>query len=130
MMQLSALPQALREAVPAPRLTVLEDLADTFGPLPRGGWAIPARSGVVLPILMPGQTTSIGFVLAGANPHKRLDENYLTFFDLAGRQISGAIAAAREYELERSRSEALAEIDRSKTVFFSNVSHEFRTPLT
>ena len=40
--------------------------------------------------------------------------------------VQNALAA----EETKRRADVLAELDRAKTVFFSNVSHEFRTPLT
>lgn len=129
-MSLVELPVRLADALKSERLTTVEDLADMLGSLPGGAWDTPSRDGVVLPIVMPGQTTSIGFVLAGISPRKRLDLSYRTFFELVGGHISTALADARAQQEERKRAEALAEIDRAKTLFFSNVSHEFRTPLT
>jgi PAS domain S-box-containing protein len=59
-----------------------------------------------------------------------LDDAYLDFLGLVTTQVATGIANARAYEEEKQRAESLAELDRAKTTFFSNVSHEFRTPLT
>jgi len=117
-------------AEPARGDEVLVELnGDRYPNLPTGDWHEPPTQALVMPLLQQGGPPA-GFLVAAINRYRSLDAHYRDFVTLVAGHVAAGIGSARSYRAQQRRAEELAELDRAKTTFFSNISHEFRTPLT
>ena len=89
----------------------------------------PLKALLVLPLLSEGNI--IGSISLRQNNQIRYwTQSEIRLVQSVSEQASIAVQQANLYQTTRQQAEQLMAVDRAKTEFFQNISHEFRTPLT
>src|SRR5262249_25702127 len=118
----AAEPWPVAELIGSAAGQVVADLAAAGLEVTAPPLADQVKRALLLPLKESGSHSLSGFLLLGASPRRAFDDSYRAFLELIGAQVAAGLAETQAYQAERERAEALAEIDRAKTVFFSNVS--------
>jgi signal transduction histidine kinase len=121
-------PFCLATAAARKEPVLIEGIEALIGSSLRRKSLVPRRA-LAIPLASAASRELSGILVVGLN-RMRPEAESREFVMLVAKQLESAISNARARHDAEERARKLAEIDRAKTVFFSNISHEFRTPVT
>src|SRR5690606_19539905 len=80
---------------------LVHDLRSRFDHLPTSVWDDPPRTAAVVPLVQQGQAAPTGYLIAGLNPYRPIDEGYLGFLQLFAGLVDAATTNVRALAAER-----------------------------
>ncbi|MBH8561239.1 response regulator [Nostoc sp. CENA67] len=121
----------LREILRTQEPVVINDMSDRSSAI-QGldlPWKKPARSLMVVPLLADGKCIG-SITLREGSKARRWVSSDIELAKAVAAQAAIAVQQSRLYHKTREQAERLLQLDKQKTEFFQNISHEFRTPIT
>jgi signal transduction histidine kinase/DNA-binding response OmpR family regulator len=118
----------LQEARRTRRPILIEGTED-LGLRAGAGTRVVSRA-CAIPVAAPGHEDIPVILLVGLSPSLHFDAAYREFLDQCAFHLARGFGSAPNQPQERNKLSAPGELERAKARFFSNVSHEFLTPLT